>query len=52
MDTPCCPRCYAQLVMVKSRLGTYLSCPNYPNCKSPLHLPKGPQAAHQLSNAA
>ena len=49
---PTCPRCFTQLVRRKSRLGTYLACPNYPNCKRPMHLPKPPQLDYKYSSAA
>jgi hypothetical protein len=37
------PRCFAQLVLGSSCLTSYLACPNYPNCKAPVHLPQRPQ---------
>ena len=49
---PTCPRCFTQLVIRKSSLGIYFACPNYPNCKSPLHLPKPPQPDHECASAA
>jgi ssDNA-binding Zn-finger/Zn-ribbon topoisomerase 1 len=37
---PRCPRCFARLVLQKSRLISYLTCPNYPACKRPVYLLK------------
>ena len=50
--TPCCPRCFARLVIRWSRLTSYLACSNYPNCKSPVDRPKRPQRAFQVCRAA
>ena len=51
-STPCCPRCYAQLVIRRSLLTTYLACPNYPNCKSPVQLQKHSEPAREYCRAA
>jgi hypothetical protein len=52
MKAPCCPRCFAQLVLRKSRLTTYLACPNYPYCKSPACFTKQPSRAQECRAAA
>jgi Topoisomerase DNA binding C4 zinc finger len=53
MEPPlCCPRCYTPLVLNRSRLGTYLSCPNYPDCKSPEDIQKLPQHVTEYAPAA
>ena len=49
---PRCPRCFARLVLRWSRLTTYLACPNYPNCKRPIHLPKRSQGMREHRWAA
>ena len=48
----CCPRCYAQLVVMKSSLGTYLVCPNYPNCDPPVDLRKPVSSVSEYAHAA
>jgi hypothetical protein len=50
--TPRCPRCDTYLVVRKVRLLTYLTCPNYPNCRRPINLPKGPQSVREQRCAA
>jgi ssDNA-binding Zn-finger/Zn-ribbon topoisomerase 1 len=40
MEGPRCPKCYTPLVPMKLRRGTYLICPNYPNCKTPGNYPQ------------
>ena len=37
---PASPRCFARIVFGWSGLTSYLACPNYPNCKAPVHLRK------------
>ena len=49
---PICPRCFTQLVIRKSRLGIYFACPNYPNCKRPVYLPKQLQPDYEYASAA
>jgi hypothetical protein len=52
-STPCCPRCSTPLVLRKSGIGFYLTCPNYPGCKSPVQvLPQPPQPAYEYRQAA
>jgi len=46
-----CPRCLAPLVSRWSRLATYLICPNFPNCKSPLEMRKRPVRSENYTKA-
>jgi len=47
-----CPRCFARLILKWSRLTTYLSCPNYPDCKGPVEGPKHPGHEIEYCRAA